>query len=49
MSKECALNMLNDMIDDYTRMMATGHKKVLVVHARSFLKIIKQELELKDE
>lgn len=36
-------------IENYTRMMNAGNKKVLVVHARSFLKLIKQELELKEE
>lgn len=41
--------MIDDMIENYTRMMNAGNKKVLVVHARSLLKIIKQELELEGE
>lgn len=45
MSKESALSMIDSMIKNYTNMMNTGNKKVLVVHARSLLKIIKQELE----
>ena len=49
MSKEVAITMIDDMIENYTRMMNAGNKKVLVVHARSLLKIIKQELELKEE
>ena len=49
MSKVSALTIIDDMIENYTRMMNSGNKKVLVVHARSFLKIIKQELELKEE
>ena len=44
-----AKTMIDDMIENYTRMMNAGNKKVLVVHARSFLKLIKQELELKEE
>lgn len=49
MSKVSALTIIDDMIENYTRMMNAGNKKVLVVHARSFLKLIKQELELKEE
>ncbi|WP_182384255.1 hypothetical protein [Segatella copri] len=49
MSKVSALTIIDDMIENYTRMMNSGNKKVLVVHARSFLKLIKQELELKEE
>ena len=49
MSKVSALTIIDDMIENYTRMMNAGNKKVLIVHARSFLKIIKQELELKEE
>lgn len=49
MSKVSALTIIDDMIENYTRMMNAGNKKVLVVNARSFLKIIKQELELKEE
>lgn len=49
MSKEVAITMIDDMIENYTRMMNAGNKKILVVHARSLLKIIKQELELKEE
>lgn len=49
MSKESAITIINDMIENYTRMMNAGNKKVLTVHARSFLKLVKQELELKDE
>ena len=49
MSKVSALTIIDDMIENYTRMMNVGNKKVLVVQARSFLKLIKQELELKAE
>ena len=49
MSKESAITIINDTIENYTRMMNAGNKKVLVVHARSLLKLIKQELELKEE
>ncbi len=49
MSKVSALTIIDDMIENYTRMMNAGNKNVLVVHARSFLKLIKQELELKEE
>lgn len=49
MSKVSALTIIDDMIENYTRMMNAGNKKVLVVHARSFLNLIKQELELKEE
>ena len=49
MSKVSALTIIDDMIENYTRMMNAVNKKVLVVHARSFLKLIKQELELKEE
>lgn len=49
MSKVSALTIIDDMIENYTRMMNAGNKKVLVVHVRSFLKLIKQELELKEE
>lgn len=49
MSKVSALTIIDDMIENYTRMMNAGNKKVLVVHARCFLKLIKQELELKEE
>lgn len=49
MSKEVAITMIDDMIENYTRMMNAGYKKVLIVHARSLLKIIKQELEFKEE
>ena len=49
MSKEVVITMIDDMIENYTRMMNDGNKKVLVVHARSLLKIIKQELELEGE
>ena len=49
MSKVSALTIIDDMIENYTRMMNAGNKKVLVGHARSFLKLIKQELELKEE
>ena len=49
MSKVSALTIIDDMIENYTRMMNAGNKKVLVVHDRSFLKLIKQELELKEE
>ena len=49
MSKESAITIINDIIENYTRMLNAGNKKVLVVHARSLLKLIKQELELKEQ
>ena len=49
MSKVSVLTIIDDMIENYTRMMNAGNKKVLVVHARSFLQLINQDLELKEE
>ena len=36
MSKVSALTIIDDMIENYTRMMNAGNKKVLVVHLEVF-------------
>lgn len=48
MSKESAINRLNDMISIYTCMLYNGKERISINEARNFLKIIKEEFENKD-